>query len=50
MYLATIDCGTTNSRIYIVNENAEILGKATKKVGVRDTAINGSNEVLKQGF
>lgn len=47
MYFAIIDCGTTNSRVYIVNEKAEILGKATKKVGVKDTAINGNNEVLK---
>ncbi len=47
MYFATIDCGTTNSRVYIVNEKAEILGKAAKKVGVKDTAINGNNEVLK---
>jgi 2-dehydro-3-deoxygalactonokinase len=50
MYLSTIDCGTTNSRVYIVNENGDIFGKATKKVGVRDTAIHGSNEVLKQGL
>ncbi|MBD3306537.1 hypothetical protein GF339_09055 [candidate division KSB3 bacterium] len=50
MTLATIDCGTTNSRVYIVNEQAEILGKATKKVGVRDTAIHGDNNVLKQGL
>lgn len=50
MNLATIDCGTTNSRVYIVNEDAEILGKAAKKVGVRDTAIHGSNEVLKEGL
>ena len=50
MYLSTIDCGTTNSRVYIVNETGDILGKATKKVGVRDTAIHGSNEVLKEGL
>ncbi len=50
MKFATIDCGTTNSRVYIVNEQAEILGKAAKKVGVRDTAIHGSNQVLKDGL
>lgn len=50
MNLATVDCGTTNSRVYIVNEDAEILGKAAKKVGVRDTAIHGSNEILKDGL
>ena len=50
MYIATIDCGTTNSRVYIVNEHAEILAKAAKKVGVRDTAISGSKEALKTGL
>lgn len=50
MKFATIDCGTTNSRIYIVNEQAEVLGKAAKKVGVRDTAIHGSNQILKDGL
>lgn len=50
MNLATIDCGTTNSRVYIVDEKAEILGKAAKKVGVRDTAIHGSNKILKDGL
>lgn len=50
MYIATIDCGTTNSRVYIVNEKAEIVGQAEKKVGVRDTAIDGSNEKLKEGL
>ena len=50
MYLSTIDCGTTNSRVYIVNETGDILGKATKKVGVKDTAMHGSNEVLKEGL
>lgn len=50
MAIATIDCGTTNSRIYIVDESAKILGKATKKVGVRDTAISGSTRALKEGL
>lgn len=49
-YFAIIDCGTTNSRIYIINEKAEIIGKATKKVGVKDTAITGSKEVLRNGL
>lgn len=50
MYFATIDCGTTNSRVYIVNEKSEILGQAEEKIGVRDTAINGDNQVLKAGL
>jgi len=50
MYLATIDCGTTNSRVYIVDEQATIIASARKQVGVRDTAIAGNNEALKQGL
>ena len=50
MYLATIDCGTTNSRVYIVNEEAEVIAKAAQEVGVRDTAIHGSNQRLKEGL
>ncbi|UCF90349.1 MAG: 2-dehydro-3-deoxygalactonokinase [Desulfobacterales bacterium] len=50
MYLATIDCGTTNSRVYIVNEDGRIFGKAARKIGVRDTAIAGTNAALKKGL
>jgi 2-dehydro-3-deoxygalactonokinase len=50
MYLSTIDCGTTNSRVYIVDERGKIFARATKKVGVRDTAITGSKEALKTGL
>ena len=46
---AAIDTGTTNTRIYIINKN-EIVGKAYKKIGVRDTAISGSKKLLKQGI
>jgi 2-dehydro-3-deoxygalactonokinase len=49
MYIATIDCGTTNTRVYIVDENGNVVKRASKKVGVRDTAISGSNKVLKEG-
>jgi 2-dehydro-3-deoxygalactonokinase len=50
MTLTTIDCGTTNSRVYIVNEQAEILGKAAQQIGVRDTAVQGTNAALKQAL
>lgn len=50
MYLSTIDCGTTNSRVYIVDENGQVITRASEKVGVRDTAISGSNQVLKDGL
>lgn len=49
MYIATIDCGTTNTRVYIVDEHANIIARASEKVGVRDTAISSSNQVLKDG-
>lgn len=49
-YFAVIDCGTTNSRIYLLNDNFEIINKGFKKIGVRETAISGSNELLKQGL
>jgi 2-dehydro-3-deoxygalactonokinase len=50
MFLAIIDCGTTNSRVFVVDRLGNTIGKATRKVGVRDTAIHGSNAVLKQGL
>ena len=42
MYIASIDCGTTNSRIYIIDETAIILGRGRRSVGVRNTAMSGS--------
>jgi 2-dehydro-3-deoxygalactonokinase len=50
MYFATIDCGTTNSRVYILNDAANVIYKGTKQVGVKDTAVNGSNHILKAGL
>jgi len=50
MYFAIIDCGTTNSRVYVINGEKEVIGKGTRKVGVRDTAIHGSNNILKKGL
>ena len=50
MYIATLDCGTTNTRLYIVDENANIISRTSQKVGVRDTAISGNNKVLKDGI
>ena len=32
MYFITIDCGTTNSRVYVVDETGKVYAKATKKV------------------
>jgi 2-dehydro-3-deoxygalactonokinase len=50
MYCATIDCGTTNSRVYIVDGRGSLLARAGRKVGVRDTAINGNNAALRGGL
>jgi 2-dehydro-3-deoxygalactonokinase len=50
MHLAAIDCGTTNSRIYIVNDSAEIVAKVSRKLGIRDAVMSGGNEVLKNGL
>ena len=50
MYYVTIDCGTTNSRAYVVDGNGHQYGKATKNIGVRDTATTGSRDVLRAGL
>ncbi len=50
MYYITVDCGTTNSRAYIVDENAKLIAKAKKKVGVKDTAQTGSKDTLRNGL
>ncbi|NLJ80970.1 MAG: hypothetical protein GX335_08100 [Firmicutes bacterium] len=50
MYIATIDCGTTNSQVYILNQDLEVVSKKKEKIGVKDTTIRGSNLILKQGL
>jgi len=46
---AVIDSGTTTTRIYIVNENGDIVASGRTKVGVRDTSITGSRDKLRNG-
>lgn len=46
---AVIDCGTTMTRIYIINEEKKIIASGRKKVGVRDTSITGSRDALRNG-
>lgn len=48
-YYISVDCGTTNSRAYVIDQNGKTYGKSRKKVGVRDTAVNGSRDVLLAG-
>ncbi|WP_094603677.1 hypothetical protein SPSIL_055280 [Sporomusa silvacetica DSM 10669] len=45
MYVATIDTGTTNTRVKIWGKET-LLGQGFCAVGVRDTAITGSKEKL----
>lgn len=47
---AIIDCGTTNTRVYILNEDNRIIGQGARRVGVRNTSMTGSNAVLKAGI
>ena len=48
MFIVTIDCGTTNSRLYLVNENGLIVSKICRKIGIGDVAISGNNKILKE--
>lgn len=48
--IAVIDCGTTNTRIYMVDRDGVIKNSGEKKVGVRDTAITGSRDTLRNGI
>ena len=48
-YYISVDCGTTNSRAYVIDQTGKVFGKARKKVGVRDTAVTGSRDVLLSG-
>lgn len=47
---AIIDCGTTNTRVYILNEDDRIVGQGVRRVGVRNTSMTGSNAMLKKGI
>jgi len=47
MYIVTIDAGTTNTRSSLWSDN-KLLAKVQVEIGVRDTAINGNNNALKQ--
>lgn len=49
-HIGVIDCGTTNSRLSIVAPNGTVQAQTCAKIGVKDTAIQGSNEPLKRGL
>ena len=46
---AVIDCGTTMTRIYIVDDRQAVVASGRRKVGVRDTSITGSRDALRNG-
>lgn len=50
MFYSIIDCGTTNSRAYIVDETGSIFGTAKINIGVKDTATTGSKQMLREGL
>ena len=50
MYCATIDCGTTNSRVFLLDSSLQVIRKGARKVGVRDTALTGSGKALREGL
>src|SRR5690554_1628248 len=50
MYFATIDCGTTNSRVHILDENYKVIRSGFRRIGVRNTAISASKAALKDGL
>ena len=47
--IAFIDCGTTNTRVYL-SSKGKIVAQGFKKVGVKNTAISGSNDQLREGI
>lgn len=46
-FLATIDSGTTNTRVGLWNAEGVCLAETKREVGVRNTAIDGDNAKLK---
>ena len=44
-----IDCGTTNTRMFILSDEGKVTAQGSKKIGVRDTSITGSRAALKSG-
>ncbi len=45
-----IDCGTTFTRIFVVDDKDHIVASGREKIGVRDTAISGKIDILRKGI
>lgn len=46
---AIVDCGTTNTRVYVLDKENKIVARGARKVGVRNTSMTGSKEALRTG-
>ena len=46
-YIITLDTGTTNTRVILWDHDRNILARAKRDAGVRNTAIDGNNNRLK---
>lgn len=49
-YVVYFDSGTSNSRIYLLDKDFQVLYVAKKNVGSRNSSIEGSNKVLIEGL
>lgn len=46
---AAIDTGTTNTRLYLIDQG-QVISQASEAVGVRDSAVSGSRQPLKDAI
>ncbi len=49
-YIVFFDSGSTNSRVYLLDKNLNLLYTAKKNVGSRNSSMEGSNAVLVRGL
>ena len=49
-YIVYFDSGTSNSRIYLLDKDFQVLYVDKKNVGSRNSSIEGSNRVLIEGL
>ena len=47
-YVVTVDAGTTNTRVFLWNKYRMMVASAESETGVRNTAIDGNNDLLKK--
>lgn len=49
-YILYFDSGTTNTRLYVLNQEMDIILVNKKSIGSKDSAIVGSNKILIEGM